>query len=220
MSVPIIELTNISAGFKQKVVLEDLSLTVEKGSMILIEGATGCGKTTLMKLLIGALPPSAGFGRVMDHDLPGIAPQALTGLRRRLGIVFQTPRFLDGESVLTNVALPLAIAGKTRSACRSRGTVALLDTDLASQSRKRPFELSGGEQARLQIARALIHSPNILLADEPFAHLDSDSARAAEKLVMHAHERGMTVVVTTHRPTHLADRARRFVLEQGALYPC
>jgi cell division transport system ATP-binding protein len=219
MSTPVIDLTNISAGFETKAVLDGLSLSATKGALVLIEGPIGSGKTTLMKVLTGSLPLVAGFGRVVGLNLPGIAATALTSLRRREGIVFQSPRFLDNETVLTNVALPLAIAGASPSECRSKGTRALLDAGLSSHARKRPGELSGGEQARLQIARALIHSPFLLLADEPLAHLDPESAVAAEELISKAHERGTTVLVTTHRPTNLAPRAERYQLERGRLYP-
>jgi cell division transport system ATP-binding protein len=216
MPTPVIELTNISAGVTGKTILEGLSLHVEKGSLVLIEGATGTGKTSL----IGAMQLHAGFGRVAGFDLPGITHDRLSALRRRQGIVFQSPRFLDQENALTNISLPLAISGANRNECRSKGTRALMDANLTAQARKLPMQLSGGEQARLQIARALIHQPFLLLADEPFAHLDPDSAHAAEELILRAHERGTTVLVTTHRPTRLSGRAIRFMLEKGVLYPC
>lgn len=220
MSSLLVDLQNISVGFPQKTVLEGLSLQVEKGSLVLIEGATGSGKTTLISLLSGGLQMQAGFGRVIGIDLPGISLFDLTAMRRRLGIVFQSPRFLDQETVLTNVSLPLAITGASRSECRSRGTRALMDANLTAQARKLPHELSGGEKARLQIARALIHKPFLLLADEPFAHLDPESAAAAESLIAKAHERGTTVLVTTHQTTRLAKKAIRFAMDKGALYLC
>jgi cell division transport system ATP-binding protein len=219
MSASVIELTNINAGFSGKTVLEGLSLQVEKGSLVLIEGATGTGKTTLINVLIGAMKLQAGFGRVIGFDLPGISHDSLSALRRKQGIVFQSPRFMDLDNALTNVSLPLAIAGADRNDCRSKGTRALMDANLTAQARKLPMQLSGGEQARLQIARALIHQPFLLLADEPFAHLDPDSAHAAEELILRAHERGTTVLVTTHRTTRLSEQAVRYTLENGNLYP-
>jgi cell division transport system ATP-binding protein len=220
MSAPTIDLLNISSGFLHNRVLDGLSLHVEKGSLVLIEGATGTGKTTLINVLTGVMQLRAGLGRVVGFDLPGISHFDLTAMRRRLGIVFQSPRFLDQETVLTNVALPLAITGASRDECRSRGTRALMDANLTSQARKLPSHLSGGEKARLQIARALIHRPFLLLADEPFAHLDPDSAAEAETLLTKAHQRGTTVLVTTHQKTCLADKALRYTMEKGALYSC
>jgi cell division transport system ATP-binding protein len=138
-------------------------------------------------------------------------------LRRRIGVIFQTPRFMEQDSVLANVSVPLAIAGRPLRHCRAEGTRALMDANLLANARKKPIQLSGGEQARLQIARALIHRPYLVLADEPFAHLDPDSAIEAENLLAAAHAKGTTIVITTHRPTSLAENARRLRLEGGML---
>lgn len=214
---PLIDLANVSTGFGSRSVLSGVTLAVAKGELVIIEGATGAGKTTLVRVLLGAQPLTGGFARVLQTDLVKVNIAGLTALRRQIGVVFQTPRFLEQQSVLANVTLPLAIAGLARSRCRAEGTRLLLDAGLSSAARKRPTQLSGGEQARLQIARALIHKPLLVLADEPFAHLDPDSAAAAEALLAAAHERGATLVITTHRPTKLAERARRYRLEGGRL---
>jgi cell division transport system ATP-binding protein len=216
-SPPVIELSGVSVQFGSRAVLDSLNLVVEKGELVIVEGVTGSGKTTLMRVMLGAQAMTAGYGKVAGIQLGTASRVELTTLRRRIGMVFQLPRFLDQESVLTNVALPLAIAGDSAAKCRAEGTRALLDAGLTAAGRKRTHQLSGGEQARLQIARALVHRPFVLLADEPFAHLDSDSAAAAEALLAAAHARGTTVVVTTHRPTNLAQLARRLRLEEGRL---
>jgi len=213
----IIDLVNVTASFDSRPILNGVTLKVAKGEAVVIEGATGAGKTTLIRLLLGALPVQSGYAHVLNTDLLRADRDALTQLRRRIGVVFQQPRFLDQENVVTNVSVPLAILGNSRRRCRSEGERALMDTRLASSSRKRPFQLSGGEQARLQIARALIHKPYLLLADEPFAHLDPDSAADAENLLEAAHLRGATVIITTHRPTRLAEHARKLRLEGGTL---
>lgn len=216
-AVPVVHLANVSTGFPGRAVLAGVTLNVAQGELVLIEGATGAGKTTLVRLLLGALPVQSGMARVLDVDLERAHPAAFTHLRRRIGVVWQSPRFLEQESVLRNVCLPLAIQGASRGRCRAEGTRMLMDANLSSASRKRPPQLSGGEQARLQIARALIHHPQLILADEPFAHLDADSAAEAENLLAAAHARGMTLVITSHRPTRLAEHARRYRLEQGRL---
>jgi cell division transport system ATP-binding protein len=213
----IIDLVNVTASLDTRPVLNGVTLKVAKGEAVIIEGVTGAGKTTLIRLLLGALPVRSGFARVLNTDLLHADKDALTELRRKIGIVFQQPRFLDQESVLTNVSIPLAILGNSSRRCRSEGARALMDTRLANSARKRPMQLSGGEQARLQIARALIHKPFLLLADEPFAHLDPDSAAEAENLLETAHLRGATVIITTHRPTRLAEHARKLRLEGGVL---
>lgn len=218
MSTHVIELSSVTAGFSRKPILHDIFLIAEKGSLVLVEGATGVGKTTLVRILLGAVAIQSGFGSVAGINLPGISALSLTVLRRRIGIIFQSPKFLDTENILTNVSLPLAIAGVSAEECRARGTRALMDAGLVGLARKKPRELSGGEQARVQIARALIHRPFLILADEPFAHLDPDSAMAAEDLLADAHAKGATLLITTHRPTRLAARAKRYDLVNGQLH--
>jgi ABC-type ATPase involved in cell division len=214
----IVELINVSTGFGGPPLLRGLSLAVSAGELIVIEGATGSGKTTLVRLLLGAQPVQTGLARVLGIDLARAGKSVTTNLRRSVGVIFQHPRFLDQESVLMNVAVPLAIRGTAGEKLRGLGTRALMDAGLSANARKRPAQLSGGEQARLQIARALVHRPQLVLADEPFAHLDPESAEAAESLLRTAHERGTTVILTTHRPTSLTERARRMRLEDGVLH--
>jgi cell division transport system ATP-binding protein len=214
-----IELRGVAVSYGARVVLSDVSLSVEKGELVLIEGATGAGKTTLVRLLLGALPPQTGSARVLETDLVRGGSDDLTALRRQIGVVFQIARFLEHESVLVNAALPLALRGDPRAKRRAEATRVLLDAQLSQAARLKPSQISGGERARLQIARALVHRPYLLLADEPFAHLDLEAAAQAEELLARAHERGTTVVITTHRTTRLAERARRLHLENGKLTP-
>jgi cell division transport system ATP-binding protein len=213
----IIELLNVTTGYGPRTVLDGVTLFVAPGELVVIEGATGAGKTTLMRVLLGAQKIASGHARVLDQDLQHVAISSLTELRQKIGIVFQIPRFLDQESALFNAALPLAARGLPLRQCRAEGTRALVDASLAGCTHKKPSQLSGGEQARLQIARALIHKPQLLLADEPFAHLDPDSAAEAEDLLAAAHAQGMTLLITTHRPTRLTEHAHRYRLENGKL---
>jgi cell division transport system ATP-binding protein len=213
----IIELLNITTGYGNRTVLDGVTLLVQPGDLVVIEGATGAGKTTLMRVLLGEQPLKSGSARVLETHLGHAANSALIELRKKIGIVFQIPRFIEQENALFNVALPLAIRGESVAHCRAQGTRALMDTSLMGSAHKKPPQLSGGEQARLQIARALIHKPQLLLADEPFAHLDPDSAVEAEQLLANAHAQGTTLIITTHRPTKLMEKARRFRLEHGKL---
>jgi cell division transport system ATP-binding protein len=217
--MPMIELRGAAVSYGTRPVLHDVSLSVEKGELVLIEGATGAGKTTLVRLLLGAVRLQSGSARVLETDLSQASLEDLTALRRQIGVVFQIARFLEGESVLANAALPLALRGDSRDRQRAEATRVLMDAQLSQSARQRPSQISGGEQARLQIARALVHRPYLLLADEPFAHLDPEAAAQAEDLLAVAHARGTTVVITTHRATRLAARARRLHLENGKLTP-
>ncbi|MDD5088047.1 MAG: ATP-binding cassette domain-containing protein [bacterium] len=213
----IIELANVVSGYGARAVLTGVSFSVRKGELVVVEGATGAGKTTLIRLLLGAQPCRAGMVRVLGGDVARHTPEALTSMRRQIGVVFQSPQFLAQETVMTNAGLPLQIAGVSAEVCRARATRALMDAGLTGSARKHPPQLSGGEQARLQIARALIHQPQLVLADEPFAHLDPDSTAAAEELLATAHARGAAILITTHGPTRFLERAARYRLDNGRL---
>ncbi|MBL0061379.1 MAG: ATP-binding cassette domain-containing protein [bacterium] len=214
---PVVLLQNCAIVTGGKTVLSSLDLMLHAGEFLIIEGPTGSGKTSLVRTLYGSLAPSAGYGEVVSIPLRPLPSAKKPQLRRQLGIVTQQPLFLEEETVLDNVALPLRIAGVAASECRARGTKALLEAGLTGAALRKPTELSGGEQARLQIARALIHQPLLLLADEPFAHLDTESVELIESLLAFAHTRGTAIVLTTHRPTQLASRARRLTVRDGRL---
>jgi len=214
---PVVLLQNCAIVTGGKTILSSLDLMLHAGEFLIIEGPTGSGKTSLVRTLYGNIAPSAGYGEVVSIPIRPLPPAKKPQLRRQLGIVTQQPLFLEEETVLDNVALPLRIASVAASECRARGTKALLEAGLTGAALRRPTELSGGEQARLQIARALIHQPLLLLADEPFAHLDTESVELIESLLAFAHTRGTAIVLTTHRPTQLASRARRLTVRDGRL---
>jgi cell division transport system ATP-binding protein len=210
-----IDLREVSYRYSQGAGIFELTLRVEKGELVVIEGSTGAGKTTLVRMLMGELPTQAGWGEVAQVSLRDLKGTALSQLRRRLGLILQEEQFLERESVLANAAAPLAIDGEPRSEQKAQALKMLVEVGLAPMARKKPSQLSGGEKARLQIARALIREPWLLIADEPFAHLDSVSAGEVAELITRAHRRGATVLIMTNRQDIPLPEARRLFLEKG-----
>jgi len=218
-SQAVVDLKAVTFRYPQGDGVSDIDLRVHKGEFVVIEGPTGAGKTTLVRLLTGELPLEAGRGQVVGISLTSLKGSTVSELRARLGIVFQEEYFLDRESVRANVAAPLAIDGRPLQEQKARALKMLVEVGLARLARKRPAQLSGGQKARLQIARALVREPVLLLADEPFVHLDSESAGEVASLILRAHDRGTAVVVTTHRQDAWPPKARRLRLVNGRLQP-
>jgi len=213
----IVDLRGVSFRYPQGGGLHEIGLRILKAELVGIEGPTGAGKTTLVRLLSGVLSPQSGHGQVVGVFLGNEKGASLSGLRRQLGLVFQEEHFLEHETVLANVAAPLAIDGKPIGEQKARAMKMLVEVGLARSARRRPSQLSGGEKARLQIARALIREPMLLIADEPFAHLDSASASEIASLILRAHQRGTTVLVMTNRQDSWPYEARKLTLEGGRL---
>jgi cell division transport system ATP-binding protein len=213
----VVDFVNVSAGFPHRPVLRAVNLRVQRGEVAVIEGATGSGKTTLVRTLLGVLPIASGTAHVLGFDLTNLIARNVTALRQKLGVVFQTPLFMEQETVLSNVCVSLMLAGQNTTHWHAEGTRMLVDAGLASAAQRKPYELSGGEQARLQFARALINKPPLMLADEPFADLDAESVTAVQALLAAACERGTAIVITTHGPVEFAGDVRRFRLDNGTL---
>ncbi|WP_160120185.1 cell division ATP-binding protein FtsE [Rhodovarius lipocyclicus] len=178
--------------------LAGLSCTLEAGSFTWLMGASGAGKSSLLKLLQLSVRPSAGKLFVMGAPIHSARRQALPGLRRRIGIVFQDFRLLPHLSVLENVALPLRIAGRREAQLMADAQEMLRWVGLGHRMEARPEALSGGEQQRVALARAVVARPALLLADEPTSHLDEAQARRVVSLLQEMHRMGTTVVVATH----------------------
>jgi len=145
----IIDLMNVSFGYNNRPVLAGIILSVIQGELVIIEGATGAGKTTLIRAILGAQRFQSGVARIIDTDLTRSSPVELERLRRRIGVVFQIAPFLNQESVLTNVTIPLAIRGDSPKRRRVEGTRALVDAGLAGAARKKPSQLSGGRTSAI-----------------------------------------------------------------------
>ena len=197
--------------------VREVDLSVGAGEFVAITGPSGCGKSTLLHLLGGITRPSAGRVLLEDVDLARLDDDALAAVRRRrIGFVFQRYNLLPELSLLENVALPLVLDGAGDAASDTAAREALAAVGMAHRSTHRPDELSGGEQQRGAIARALVCRPAIVLADEPTGALDSgNSQRVMELLVRLVEDRGQTVVLVTHDPAVAAIAARTIRMRDG-----
>ena len=201
-------------------VLRDISFSLEPGTFHFLTGASGAGKTSLLTLLYLARRPSRGLISIFGHDVVTMKRSALPALRRRIGVVFQDFRLLAHLSALDNVMLPLRIAGAPEAAVRQHAEELLAWVGLADRMNARPATLSGGEQQRLAIARAVIGRPDLLVADEPTGNVDPEMAARLLHLFLELNKLGTTLVIATHDRS-LIDQvpgAQVLRLERGELF--
>jgi lipoprotein-releasing system ATP-binding protein len=210
-----------AVGSQRIHVLRGLDLEVQTGEMLAIVGASGVGKSTLLHLL-GALDRAdAGAVRVSDRELTAMSDSAVVEFRNRhVGFVFQFHHLLPEFDATENVEMPMRVARVARGESRLRAEALLSRVGLGDRLAHRPGMLSGGEQQRVAVARALVMQPALLLADEPTGDLDENTADALHTLLrdMHA-EHGLTSVIATHNPRLAAACDRVLRLEQGTLHP-
>jgi putative ABC transport system ATP-binding protein len=194
-------------------------LAVEPGELVLLEGPSGAGKTTLLALAGGLLTPDEGRVEVAGCDLASLSSDARRRLRARvIGFVFQRPNLIERLSVLDNVRIAAGLAGVEPREAERQACLLLERLGIASLAGRRPSEISGGEEQRASVARALVHRPTLVLADEPTACLDGVSGRGvAEALASLARERGAAVLVATHDARLAPFATRRVSLCDGRL---
>jgi len=198
--------------------LHDVSFEIEAGELVFITGHSGAGKSTLFRLLAAIERPTSGSIVVNGQNLAALRKGAVPYLRRNFGLIFQDQKLLFDRSVLANVLLPLAIVGLPAKEAQRRARAALDKVGLLDREKAHPIALSGGEQQRLAIARAVVNRPAILLADEPAANLDSESAADILNIFLAFHQVGVTLLIATHDPLWLARLApRQLQLERGRL---
>jgi cell division transport system ATP-binding protein len=198
--------------------LRGVSFEVAGGEMVAVTGHSGAGKTTLLKLAAGIERASAGTVVVNGQNLGVLGETALAVLRRRIGFIFQDHKLLFDRSCHDNVALPLRIAGLGREEAARRVRASLDKVGLLGRERAMPVALSGGEQQRLCIARAIVNRPSVLIADEPTGNLDPDYARAIVDLFVSFNQVGTTVLLSTHDEASLGRLGcRRVALAAGTL---
>jgi len=200
-------------------VLRGFDLAVEQGEMVAIMGASGVGKSTLLHILGGLDAPTGGSVRLGDHDLAAMTDAARVAFRNRhVGFVFQFHHLLPEFSALENAEMPLRIARVPRHQARPTAEALLARVGLGDRMHHRPGMLSGGEQQRVAVSRALVMQPSLLLADEPTGDLDEATADALHHLLREMHgEFGLTAIIATHNPRLAAQCDRTLRLEGGRL---
>jgi cell division transport system ATP-binding protein len=192
--------------------LRDINLHIEAGEMAFITGHSGAGKSTLLRLITAIERPTRGEAAVNGKNLTKLPRRRIPYFRRGIGVVFQDHKLLFDRTVYDNVALPLIVTGTDDKEIPKRVRAALEMVGLLDKERMLPVTLSGGEQQRVGIARAVVNKPPLLLADEPTGNLDSKLSDEILDLFLDFHHHGVTVLIATH-DLHLIDRARRRVIE-------
>jgi len=197
-------------------ILADVNFHVQAGEFVFVSGSSGAGKSTLLKLIAALAMPSRGAVRIRGQRTDQLPARALPYLRRTIGVILQDTHLLGDRNALDNMLLPLAVAGLDRVTADKRARAALEKVGLSGKEDANPVELSGGEQQRLAIARAIVNRPAILIADEPTANLDQDSARRILDVLRDFHRVGVTTLVASHDHALLQRYAsRHFVIEPG-----
>ena len=198
--------------------LKNVAFTIHSGELVLVAGHSGAGKSTMLKLIAAIERPTYGNIMVSDQNVNALKKNTVPFLRRSLGLIFQDQKILYDRNVFANVMLPLQIRGFQNKAAAGRVRAALDKVGLLRKENAYPITLSGGEKQRLCIARAVVHRPSILIADEPTANLDVDYAQSIMEVFRSFHQVGVTVVIATHDTALLNDNSyRKLTLNQGKL---
>ncbi len=201
----IIEIHNATVSQEDNIVLRDVNIEIKAGEFVYVIGRVGSGKSSLLKTLYAELPFDGKFGFVAGYDLKKLRPDDIPFLRRRMGIVFQDFQLLSDRSVYDNLEFVLKATGwRKKVDMDKRIREVLAQVDMINKGYKRPHQLSGGEQQRIAIARALLNSPSLILADEPTGNLDPDTTMELMKLLVQINASGVSVVMATHNHNVIA----------------
>lgn len=210
---------NVSKIYPPDVVaVKDVHLAIEPGELVSIVGQSGTGKTTLVKLMIAEEKPTKGAIKIGDWDITDIKDSEIPALRRQIGVIFQDFKLLPKKTVFENVAFALEVCGATDTRIQKIVPQILEIVGLDKKMDRYPFQLSGGEQQRVVIARSLIHAPKIVVADEPTGNLDAINTGEIIEIFKKINEFGATVILVTHNREIVNGLRRRVItLDQGAI---
>jgi len=198
--------------------VNDINLSIKGGEFAFLVGPSGSGKTTIIKILTGELPPTSGEISVCGFDMARIKRRKLPKLRRTLGVIFQDFRLIEDKTVFENVAFAMRVVGATRKEIKTRVNYVIQLVGLSGCEKRRPMELSGGEQQRVAVARALVNNPYMIIADEPTGNLDPVLSLEIMMLLEKINEQGTTVLVVTHAMEVVNALSKRVIaIEDGRI---
>lgn len=214
-----IEFVNVNKQYKSgKKALDNINLKINKGDFIFLVGSSGAGKSTFIKLLLKEEEVSSGSITIDNSDITKIPKRKIPKLRRGIGVVFQDFRLLPNKNVYENVAFAMEITGHTTKEIRRRVPFVLGMVGLSEKAKSYPNQLSGGEQQRVSIARAIVNNPNLLIADEPTGNLDPQTAWEIMNILKDINRRGTTIIMATHAKELVDEMKKRVVaLDKGKL---
>lgn len=212
-----IEFVGVTKEYKNGVrALDDASFYIQKGDFVFLVGSSGAGKSTILKILLKEIEPTRGKIYLEDTDITKVKSRRVPFIRRKIGVVFQDFKLLQNKTAYENIAFAMEILGESSKDIRRRVPMMLSLVGLSKKAHHYPNQLSGGEQQRVSIARAIVNNPSVLVADEPTGNLDPDSAWEIMKLLKEINNRGTTVLMATHAKDIVNSMKRRVIeLDKG-----
>ena len=209
---------NVTKRYGTHTVLDRINFGIESNEFVVLTGPSGAGKSTIIALLIGAQKPTSGSVEVDGMHVSDMDKETLQLFRRKIGVVYQDYKLLSKKTVFENVAFALEVCNQPDEMIMERVPQVLQKVGLLHFQDKFPDQLSGGEKQRLSIARALVHRPKLIIADEPTGNLDEENVRGIVRLLENLHEEGATILLTTHDPlVKELVKSRDLILEDGKI---
>ena len=211
-----VRMTNICKAYENGTkALRGVNATIDDGEFVFLVGPSGSGKSTIIKILTGEIAPTLGDISINGYDLNSIKPSQMPFLRRTLGVVFQDFRLIDKKNVYDNVAFAMRAVGASSKDIKRRVPYVLELVGLDTKTRRKPSELSGGEQQRVAVARALVNNPRLIIADEPTGNLDPSRSLEIMMLLERINKLGTTVLVVTHEKELVNRFSKRVIAIEG-----